>query len=200
MPFFDQITGFINDTLKASSLNKKKLQPAKFYGLSTQTFRSLKDKNANNVEPLPAIVDGNGTITVITPDDKYSLQVYHKNIGKAYSYEKKSYGDDYLIKVAGDMQMIVITNSKISGKAKEVLEPLFIFGMPQRLSQALITSLGISSCLITPVGSTMDTMQVFRQEYPKSNLFLTAQMSMFLIRYKIELTFSQACIDQCLCE
>lgn len=200
MPFFDQITQFINDTLKAGSLNKKKLQPAKFYGLSTQIFKSVKDKNVNNVEPLPAIVEGNGSITPIAPDDKYSLQVYHKNLGKTYSYEKKSYGDGYLIKAASDMQMIVITNSKISGKAKEVLEPVFIFGMPQRLSQELITGLGINSCLITPISSNMDAMQVFKQEYPKSNLFLTHQMSMFLIRYKIELTFSQECIDQCLCE
>lgn len=200
MPFLDQITGFINDTLKASSLNKKNLQPAKFYGLSTQIPRSGQDKNLNNMELFPGIVDGNGTITMITPDDKYSLQVYHKNQGKTYSYEKKSYGDDYLIKAAGDMQMVVITNSKISGKAKEVLEPFFIFGMPQRVSQELISSLGINSCLITPLGSNMDAMQVFRQEYPKSNLFLTNQMSMFLIRYKIELTFSQKCIDQCICE
>jgi len=200
MPFIPEITQFINDSLKASSLNKKKLQPAKFYGLTTQVFKSLKDKNTNNVEPFPAIVEGNGAITMISPDDKYSLQVYHKNIGKTYSYEKNSYGDDYLVKVAADMQMIVITNSKISGKAKEAIEPLFILGMPQRLSKELVSGLGINSCLITPLGSNMDAVQVFRQEYPKSNLFLTNQMSMFLIRYKIELTLSQKCIEQCLCE
>lgn len=197
MPFFDEITGFINDTLKTGSL--KKLQPAKFYGLSTQIFRSVKDKSVNNVEPLPAIVEGSA-ITAITPDDKYSLQVYHKNIANAYAYEKKSYGDGYLITADCDMQMIVLTNSKIFAKAKEILEPLFIIGIPQRLSEELITSLQINSCLITPAGSTMDAMQVFKQEYPKSNLFLTNQMSMFLIRYKIRLTFSQTCIDTCLCE
>jgi len=199
MPFLDQIAGFINDTLKAGSLNKEKLQPAKFYGISTQIFRSQKDKNANNVEPLPAVVDS-GAMTLITPDDKYSLQVYHKNIANVYSYEKKSYGDSSLITADSDMQMIVITNAKISGKAKEVLEPVFIFGMPQRLSQELITGLKINSCLITPAGSNMDTMQVFRQEYPKSNLFLTNQMSMFLIRYKIKLIFSQECMEECLCD
>lgn len=197
MPFFDEITQFINDSLKASSLNSKKLQPAKFYGLSTQVFKSVKDKS--NVEPYPAIVDGSGAITMISPDDKYSLQVYHKNLSNSYSYEKESYGDGYLMNADCDMQMIVISNSKISGKTKEVLEPLFIMGMTQKLSQALVASLGIYSCLITPVGSNMDAMQVFRQEYPKSNLFLTSQMSMFLIRYRIKLTFSQACIEQCLC-
>jgi len=199
MPFFDEITQFINDSLKASSLNKKNLQPALFYGLSTQIFRSGKDKNSNNVEPLPAIVDGTGSITMIAPDDKYSLQVYHKNLGTSYSYEKESYGDGYLINADCDMQMVVISNSKISGKTKEILEPVFIAGMPQKLSQELITGLGIYSCLIAPAGSNMDAMQVFRQEYPKSNLFLTNQMTMFLIRYRIKLIFSQKCINQCLC-
>ena len=200
MPFLNQIITFINDDLKARSLNKEKLQPAKFYGLSTVVTRSTKgSKETSKLEQLPAIVDANGKDTPITLDSKLAIQVYHKLNSKAYSYEKKSFGDDYLIKCISDISMVVITNSKRTGKTKDVLEPLLIFGMPQKLSTALIGDLKINKCTITPLSSNMDALAVYRQEYPQSDYYLTEQISMFLIRYKIELTFSQHCIEQCLC-
>ncbi len=200
MPFLNQIISFINEDLKAGSLNKEKLQPAMFYGLSSVVTRNTKGtKEPSKLELLPAIVDANGKDTPITLNSKLALQVYHKLNSKTYSVEKKSYGDEYNIKCTSDLSMVVITNSKITGKTKDVLEPLLIFGMPQKLSTALFADLKISTCLITPVSSNMDALAVYKQEYPQSDYYLTEQMSMFLIRYKIELSFSQHCVEQCLC-
>ncbi len=201
MPFNQDITQFINDVLKAGSLNKEKLQPAMFYGLATLVHRSTKgSKDTNKVEQIQAIVTADGKATPITPDDKFALQVYHKLLSKTYSLEKKSYGDGHDHKCTSDIQMVIITNSKLTGRAKELLEPVVLFGLPQKLSAALFAELKISKCLISPVSSNMDQMQVFKQEYPQSAYFLNEQMSMFTIRYKIELTYSQSCIDACLCE
>lgn len=200
MPFLNQIISFINEDLKAGSLNKEKLQPARYYGLSTIVARSTKGTAQNQIELLPAIVDANGKATPITPDSKMALQVYHKLNGKVYSKEKKSYGDDYLFNCVSDVTMVVLTNSKITGKTKDVLEPVVLFGMPQRLSTALTADLKINKCLITPVSSNMNHLEVFRQEFPQSDYFLNEQMSLFSIRYKIEMSFSQSCVEQCLCE
>jgi hypothetical protein len=199
MPFIDQITRFINDSLKAGSLNKQVLQPAIFYGLASTIYRSKGDKKPGNIEPLPAIIDA-GKEIFITPESKLALKIYHKQLSKSYSYDKNSYGDGYNMKSVSEMNMVVITNSKLSGKTKDVLEPVIVFGMPQRLSNAMVLDLGINNCLITPTGANMDAMQVFRQEYPRSDYFLNEQMSIFLIRYRIEINFSQKCIDTCLCE
>lgn len=197
MPFLNQIITFINEDLKNGSLNKEKLKPAIFHGLADVVTRSNKgSKNADKLELLPAIIDENGKDTPITLNSKLALQVYHKLNSKTYSIEKKSFGDDYLIKCVSDLSMVVITNSKINGKTKDVLEPLLIFGMPQKLSTALFADLKINQCLITPVSSNMDAMAVYRQEYPKSDYYLTEQVSMFLIRYKIDLTFSKTCVEQ----
>lgn len=198
MPFLNEITSFINQTLKAGSLNKAKLQPAKFYGVSSVVARK-KTASPKELELIPAIIDASGKAIPITPESKIALQVYHKLLANAYSYDKKSYGDGHYIKSVSDMAMVVITNSKLTGKTKNDLEPVVLFGIPQKLSAALLLGLKINNCLITPVSSNMDHIQVFRQEYPQSDYFLNEQISMFLIRYKIELTFSQACVDQCLC-
>lgn len=199
MPFINQILEFINQELKNGSLNKEKLQPAKFHGLSTVITRSNKGKTPDKLETLPAMIDEAGKVELITLDSKLALQVYHKLLGKAYSYEKKSYGDSYLTRCVSDMTMIVITNCELTKSAKEVLEPVILFGLPQRLSVALIADLKLNSCLITPVSSNMNHPEIYRQEYPKADYALNENLSMFSIRYKIETTFSQACIDACLC-
>ncbi len=201
MTFLNQITAFINDELKAGSLNKKKLQPAKFYGLSSVINRSTKgSKDPGKLEQLPAIVSNEGQITVITPDSKLSLQVYHKLLTKTYGLEKKSFGDQHFIKSTSELSMVVIANSKLTGSASFVLEPVVLFGMPQKLSDVLMAELKISKCLITPLASNMDPMQVFKQEFPQSDYFLTQELTMFLIRYRIETTFAQSCVDSCLCD
>jgi len=196
MPFLNQIANFINDELKAGSLNNARLQPAKYYGLADVITRK---KDGGTLEQLPAITEAGIIKNLITPDSKMALQIYHKTIGNVYSYERKSYGDGYDIKSSTDMQLVVIFNNKLTGKAKEVLEPVVLFGLPQKISTALIADLKIIKCLITPVSSNMDPVSVFKQEYPQAEYFLNEMLSMFSIRYKIEMTFSQACVDACTC-
>lgn len=196
MPFLNQITGFINDQLKADALNKSKLQPAKYYGIITVMPRK---KDNGTLEILPAIIEEGSIKNIIYPDSKIALQLYHRVNSNVYSYEKRSYGDQYDIKCATDMQLVVIYSSKLTGKAKEVLEPVVLFGLPQKLSSALIADLKVSKCLITPLSSNMDAISVFKQEYPQSDYFLNETLSMFSIRYKIETTFSQACVNACMC-
>jgi hypothetical protein len=197
MPFINEIVTIINDELKGGSLNKEKLQPANFYGLSTQIVR----KKGSDTEQLPAIVTADGKIEVIAPDAKYALQVYHKCQDKSYSYEKKgSVGDSYYIKMIADMQMIVILNTKRSARTKDLLEPLIMFGMPQRLTAAVMGDLQLNNSLIRPFASILDQFQVAKSEYPNSGYFFNEQICCFMIRYKIETIFSQACIDACLCQ
>jgi hypothetical protein len=195
MPFLNQIVSFINDTLKA---NLSRLQPAKYYGLSTQIAR-IKEIKAP-LELLPAIVEGGVIKTLLTPDDKLALQLYHKLVSNTYSFEKKSYGDSYDVKSTSEMTLVVTYNSKLTGKAREVLEPVVLFSLPQKISQVLLTDLELIKCLITPISSNMDAVQVFKQEYPQSSFFLNESLSMFSIRYRIEMSFSQACVDACLCD
>lgn len=201
MPFLNDIVQYINEYLKKDTLNKEKLQPLNSYGLATVVGRTTgKGKDLSKMELLPAIITY-GSIEFIFPQEKFALQMYHKLNSNAYSMDKtKSFGDANNVKCISDLTMVFITNSKITGKAKEVIEPQILFGFPQRLTQPMIMDLGISSCNITCISSNMDPMQVFKQEYPQSPYFLTEQISMFSMRYKIEISFSQRCIDKCLCD
>jgi hypothetical protein len=199
MPFISEIVSYINEELKGGSLNKEKLQPGKYFGLSTTVFRSKS--GSKEQEQLPAFISASGKIELITPDQKLALQVYHKCTRKAYTLVKKgSVGDSYDYKMTADMQLVVIINTGRTGKAKDMLEPVLVFGLPQRLNSKLMNDLKIGSCLITVVDSVLDHYSVSKSEYPQSPIFFNEAMGIFMIRYKIETTFSQACVDACLCQ
>src|SRR5580765_8525851 len=102
MPFSTQIVNHINEVLKAGSLSKEKLQPAKFIGLSTTIAKSEDGQTAF----LPGVIEGNKT-TIITPDDKHALIVYHKISTKTYGIERRSFGDESSYKSIADVQMLI---------------------------------------------------------------------------------------------
>lgn len=199
MPFIDEIINQINSSLKAGSLNNEKLQPAKYLGIATTVARIKDAKKKSDLEILPAIVSPTGTLSFITPEKSYGIQIYHRLLNKQYSRVKASYGDDYDYKMVSELTLVVLTNSKVTGRAKEALEPLVLFGMPQTVTPALLAELQINSCVIYPTASNLDAVSVFRQEYPNSVYFLNDQSSIFSVRYKIEMSFSKACINKCLC-
>lgn len=190
MPFTEKIVKHINDSLKACSL----FTDGKFHEIATIIAR--KKTQAAPLETLPGILEGKDYKT-IEPNDKFGLIVYHKVISNQYSYDKQgSFGDGFRNKSVTEMSMIVWADLL---KLKSDVEPVIIHSMPQGLSTALKQELSLISCLITPTGSTMDRLMVFRQEYPQSDFFLKPNHQFFSIRYRIETSFDKRCIDKCLC-
>jgi hypothetical protein len=195
MPLVESIVGFINDSLKAGSL--KGIQPAKYIGVTTVLARKKRD---DSLEILPAEMDLAGEYKMVEPNDQYSLIIYHKQTSNVYSTERNnSYGDGYNYKATTEMSVIVYADGKKLRRSAEQLEPLIIYGIPQRLGKALMAETKFNNCLITPLASVMDKISVFRQEYPNTEYFLKPYQHLFLIRYRIETTFDKNCINACLC-
>ena len=194
MPFLDKITTAINEAL-VSSLSEKRFALSQYLGIATVLARP----KGSGVEFLPAVVDLSGEYKLVEPSDKYGLQVYHRTISNTYSRAKKSYGDEYNYSALSEMSMVVIADSrKLKMQATE-LEPLIIYGLPQRLPASLMSETGFATCLITPLSSNMDKVAVFRQEYPGTDYFLKPFQQLFSIRYRIESSFDKNCVNQCLC-
>ncbi len=197
MPFTKQVIAYINTVLTSGSLNNAKLQPVHALGIAESILRP--GANGGPMQSLPAILLAPNSVSLIAPDDKYGIQFYHRMTSKTYTYEKKSFGDKHVIRSVVDASIIVFSNLKKHGLSKNEVEPAFIFGLPQKLSAALQSELKIDTCIITPVSSNLDHTQVFRQEYPNTEFFLNENMSMFLLKYRIDTKFGQDCVDHCLC-
>lgn len=200
MPFIEKIVDYINTSLKDSSLKDKRFQPGKYVGLTTV----LPRMNGTVLEQLPATCDENGEYKTVEPNDKFNIIIYHKTISNIYTKVTqqpgiKSYGDDYALKCTTEMQLAVIADLRKVKMLAEQIEPLVIYGIPQRLTDALMVEFGFRSCLITPTASVMDKINVFRQEYPQTAYFLKPFHQLFLIRYRIETGFDKNCVEKCLC-
>jgi hypothetical protein len=198
MPFTEKIVGFINEQLKASSLNDKRFQPGNFLGIATQLARP--SKSGQGLELLPATCDDLGVYRLIEPDDKFPIAIYHRSISTAYTRVKgEGYGDGYLSKDTVEMQIVVLADQRKIKVNQEQLESICRFGIPDRLSSLIQSALALRTCLVTPLSSNMDRVMVFRQEYPGTEFFLKPHHILFSIRYRIETTFDKNCIDRCLC-
>jgi hypothetical protein len=195
MPFLGNIVDKINTTLKASSLNKEKLQPSLLHGISTIVGR---EKVTGSVEFLPAIFQ-DGKAKLLTPDDKYSVIIYHKLVSKVYGVSKSGYGDGNNYTETAEMAMVVYLNANRAKIVAEQLEPMLIAGLPVGLPPNDLQSIGLGGCVIHPASSDLDQLRVFRQEYQQSEYFLKPSDQLFLIRYKIVSTFDRRCLNTCLC-
>lgn len=192
MPFIDTIVLHINECLKGCSFTD-----GKFHGIATVIAR--KKTATAPLETLPGILEGKAYQTV-EPNDKYGLILYHKVISNVYGFERgNSFGDNYNLKCTTEMQMVVWADSIKQNKTAELLEPVIVFGIPFGLTPELKNTLKLIKCVITPLGSAMDRLQVFRLEYPQSEFFLKPEHHFFSIRYRIETTFDRNCVNTCLC-
>jgi hypothetical protein len=194
MPFQDRIIAYINEHLKSGSLSASSFLTARYFGNTTILAR----KKGDQLEVMPAVEQA-GEFKLVEPDDRYAMTVYHKIGSNTYGTVPKSRGDGYDYKCTTEITLVCCADSRKVKMQSEVLESLFVFGIPQRISGALLLETGLINCLITPLASDIDKLRVFRQEYPQSEYFLKPFHQLFLLRYRIETTFNKACIDACLC-
>lgn len=192
MPFIASIVDHINETLKA---NCALLADGTFYGIASVIAR--KKTQTAPLEQLPGVLVNHMQYKEVWPNDKYSLIVYHKILSNAYTWVKNdSYGDGYRQKCTTEMQMVVWGDGKKLGIDEE-LEAVVLYSMPQALGTPLMRTLGFAKCTISAVGSALDRILLFRQEYPQSEFFLKPNHQFFSIRYRVEAEYDKRCIDLC---
>lgn len=197
MAFNETIVQFINDSLKAGSLNNKIFQPGSYNGLVTLVARKKAD---GSLQMLPGIADIDGNYKPVEPNDKFRIIIYHRAISNSYLYQKQdSYGDTFSIKSTNDLQMIIWADTSKIQLTPELLEANIISGFVQKLSEDIRKKLKLRSCLLTPVSSDMDKLRVFRQEYQNTDFFLRPQHIFFSVRYRADLVFDQKCLEDCAC-
>lgn len=194
MPFIAETAKAINEALRHGSLNNSKLQPLRMEGVATVLGR--KRSSDAQIETMPALVASDGNVQLIEPNDRYNLIVYHKVISSVHGQQKAdSFGDFYSLRSSTEMQMIVIGNSKRIGAGATSIEPLMLLGMPAKVQGMN----GTREMQIIPISSVLDTIQVFRSEYPQSEFFLKPADFMLSIRYRVEGILDKRCIEYCLC-
>lgn len=168
MPFTNSIVDFINDSLKQGSLNKERFQPAKYYNVAS--IVPLDGDNQGQI--VPGILNEAGEIEHVSPDDIYSLQIYHRVISNVYGVQKAgSYGDQNDMVSTTEMQVFVFAQSDKINLRAEQLEPFIVFGIPGSVSNALGDEIKMKLVAINVISSDLDKLRNFRNEFQGVQFF-----------------------------
>ena len=186
----ESIVHAINETLRLevfAGVSKLNL-----FGISSFVHKKVNGK----LTTLPAIQDGTDFVYP-SPDDGSTLIAYHTIAGRTYEDSTvKGYGDQRLVKDIAEMQMIVYANLREIGRSAVQLQEAVAAAMPQTLI-AQVAGTNVQAH-VSLRGAELDSLKVFRQQYPQTDFFLAPEDGFFSLRYRIESLYDPRCLRCCL--
>lgn len=170
---------------------EKLISGIKVYGIAEPIART----KGTEVEIFPGVINNDGEITEVSPDDLQSVIVYHKAnaLGTKLSTAIKGTGDRPNPFVnAYNLSMIVYMDRK---KTKMRPEELFLFiqaNLPFKIE--LEPYIQVQVIVNTVI---LNSQAVYDSEYKGTPNPLPANHSLMQINYTIESTFHQNCFEKC---
>lgn len=191
MPHLNKVISYINAQLATNVFGENRFQPQQFSGVCI----TIPAASAQGTEPVLADdFDDNKYVGI---DDRFSLQVYHKNTGVVHQKDAKQHGDTNNRMISTyQMQMIIAARRKEIRLTPEELEMLFIKGIDSKIPNSEISPLKISRIAVTPVGTDFNAQQIWRDEYSRE-YELNPNQILFRLRYTVEMAYNKSCINLC---
>lgn len=196
MARLDPIVAVINEALRTTVFKDKRFLKPAMFGIAEPT----PNKVGETYESLPGIIRDDGEITMVYPDDKNIIQVYHKVNSLTESADRSQYGNgnSNMIRTAS-MSMIIFGNRKVIKRRKDDLELFISASIPSKLSKADLIVMGLKDCSITHTSSDFNSLFIYTREYNTKKYYLKPSHLFFEMKYTIECKFNKACINTCEC-
>lgn len=189
-----QIVDYVNTTLRAGGLSADRFANASINGIA---FSQLRDNGQGQYDALPVLLK-DGRLQDVAVTDLHEITLWHKNQGSIPAPNKQQYGDANNILVRSvQMAMLVVCNLVRMKMNAEDIDLLIIDSFPSQLPKTMINSLKISTCVITLQGTNFNSAELYLREFRTSEYKLKPHHQMLEVRYKIECTFRQGCINTC---
>lgn len=189
-----QLDGIITDLNAAIStaLDKKNLGKAQLLGLT----ELIEDSSGLTT---PAEHDLSGDAIYAGYDDVHSIRIYSRLIASNYTYLTEGYGSNRLTNQVSSLIMMVAFKIKTIRAFADNLEAVIVSAFPSGITQQRKIDLGLKSCGFTVTGSTHDTRALFAREFKGHHYTPDTNMKMFEIRYQVECSWGQNCINTICC-
>lgn len=189
-----QIVDYINSQLRVKNLAADRFANAVFNAIGITQLRS---NTSGQYDALPFIFK-DGKIHEIAPADSNVLTLWHKNLGALYTPNKQQYGDknDIIVRTL-QLSILVICNLNRILMTAEELELLISDALPTAIPKTLMESLRLTSCVISHQGSNFNSSELYLREFRTPEYKLKPHHQMLEVRYRIECTFRQGCINTC---
>jgi hypothetical protein len=191
MPNIDKIVDFINDNLKATTLNRMAFQNSKYFGVAQSIAKFDKDKQTYE----PVIYQDGKEISCFV-DDTYDFQIYHKANSITLTSTTKQFGDgNNDVKETASMTAIVFANQERLKVTQEDLAFLVMAGLPSELKNSDLGNSNINNCIIVTQNANLNSVSVFQGEYQLTGYPLNPQSIYFAVNYQIEIYSNKNCLS-----
>lgn len=159
---------------------------AMLYGIATPI--SQEDQEGTKFKS-PAVVDCLGECRYPDPEDSNALTIYHRIVSKGYA-KNKGYGDGNGQLVTYEMKAICFGfRRKVSVSTVEEVEQSLVALMPDN----------VTGQRVDVIASDFDEHRIFAEEFQNLEPFLTPDMFLFAIRYRVTSAFnSKKCMKNLL--
>lgn len=174
------------------ALDKKNLGKANLLGLT-----ELIEDSQGMTTPVEHNLSGDAVYAGY--DDTHSIRIYSRLITSNYTYAEEGYGNKRLTNQVSSLIMMVSFKIKRIRVFADNLEALIVGAFPSGISQVALNDLGLKRCGITVTGSTHDTRALFAREYKGHQYTPDTNIKMFEIRYQVECSWGQNCINTICC-
>lgn len=197
MPKIDAIVAIINNKLTAPEtgiLSGAKFQPQQINGIAYTSIDEAEETWG------PVLLNDYDNNTLLTVDEEYALQIYHKqlswNNGRATNQYKKTnklYVSEY------SMAMIIAANRRNLQMTADELNSVIIKGLPADLPLSELEPIGIKKIGIVPVGGEFNNLVVWSEEYQTNEFALKPSSLLFRLNYVVTMVYDASCIDEQVC-
>lgn len=203
MPYLDKIVEQINNTI-ISSLNfqidsKSILTEGKIksYGIAEQ-FIDASDSEDQKPNRYPAIINDDGEVDAITPDDIYDIIFYHRleGIVNANTTLKNTFGRLPDIMETVNMSIVFFAFRNKIRRTGYWLEGIVKDKFPDKIVVKDNDGATLQQSPLKIGNSNFDKLSILQREYSEVQLNY-AELIVFEFKYLIQNTFKRGCLDGC---
>ncbi len=188
-----QIIAQINTDLIANQFSAKKFQKGRFSGIA-ELVTSVDDDQRQTV---PAIVANDGDTEILTIDDIYPFELYHRHITSNITEPEDDFGDRIMRVEIADMLMLVMGDMKRLELNKEDITSGITLGMPLEFGSAFLEANSLESAIIIPGTFTYNREELWNAEYNTEKVMLKTNTIFMSLAYQVVTEAKVTCIEIC---
>jgi len=193
MKYLDYISSLINDTIESVFPCERK----NILGVA-QSVRL--DSEIAKARIVPGIYQGIGKDVLYSGfDDKWSVSSYHKAIRTTSRRSTTGgYGDNMNdVVLTHEMQLVLMANVDEIGMTADQLALVIQMVFPDALRSTALPAGGFKAITFNVNSVTLNTEQVFREEFQNVDYFLGPEHVLVKVAYTVESILDKKCFNPC---
>ena len=189
-----QIVAQINTNLTQAGgqFDSKRFQKGRFSGIA-ELITKLDDDQR---QTMPAVIDNTGDDTILTMDDSFPFELYHRHLSSTMTEVEDDFGDRQIREETANMLLVVMGDRNRLKLNKEEIITGISLGMPEELGQAFLTTNSLVGVNIIQGEFNLNKEEVWTSEF-NTEVGIKPSDIFFSLNYQVITRTWTTCIELC---